>query len=236
MSSEEEEERSKLQIVVARYRENLDWLKNDPFNKYSVIVYNKGGNSDFYKHPHAEEIVLPNIGLEIHSFLFHIINNYDNLAPITAFFQGSIDLPYKYNRAAMTITESIKRNTTILGGGEVFNNIKHDLYNFQADNYQMSHHTNPTTDLNRMPVPCIIRPFGRWYEHLFGDLVTRIMALNHIIAVKKEHILRQPIEFYKNLISFVENAEEGCQPEVVHYFERAWSAIFYPLDDKFNSL
>jgi len=225
-----------LQIVVARYKEHLDWLKTDPFNKYSVIVYNKGGDNDYYKPAHAKEIVLPNSGLEIHSFLYHIITNYDNLAPITAFLQGSIDLPNKYDRAVMTIKESLRRNTTILARKEMLNNIKHDLYNFQMDNYPMSHPTNPTTDRNRATVPCSIRPFGKWYEHLFGDLITKVFAYNHIMAVKKEHILRQPIEYYINLISFVENMEEGRQPEVVHYFERAWSAIFYPLDDEFNSL
>lgn len=225
-----------LQIVVARYKEHLDWLKNDPFNKYSVIVYNKGGDSDYYKPADAKEIVLPNSGLEIHSFLYHIITNYDNLAPITAFFQGSIDLPNKYNRAVMTVKESVRRNTTILARQEMFSNIKHELYNFQMDNYPMSHPTNPSTARNRATVPCSLRPFGKWYEHLFGDLETKVFAHNHIIAVKKEHILRQPIEYYNYLISFVENMEEGRQPEVVHYFERAWSAIFYPLDDEFNSL
>ena len=33
-------------IVVSRYNEKLDWLKDEPFNKYSVIIYNKG-NDEF---------------------------------------------------------------------------------------------------------------------------------------------------------------------------------------------
>ena len=37
----------KLQIVVARYKEQLIWLKEDPFNKYSVVVYNKGGDDNY---------------------------------------------------------------------------------------------------------------------------------------------------------------------------------------------
>ena len=31
-----------IEIVVARYKENIDWLDNPPFNKYKVVCYNKG--------------------------------------------------------------------------------------------------------------------------------------------------------------------------------------------------
>jgi hypothetical protein len=30
-----------IQIVVARYNESVDWINEEPFNKYPVICYNK---------------------------------------------------------------------------------------------------------------------------------------------------------------------------------------------------
>ena len=39
------------EIVVSRYAENLNWLKEEPFNKYTVICYNKGDDDNFYKPP-----------------------------------------------------------------------------------------------------------------------------------------------------------------------------------------
>ena len=36
-------------LVIARYNENLDWLTEEPFNKYNSIVYNKGINDNFNK-------------------------------------------------------------------------------------------------------------------------------------------------------------------------------------------
>jgi hypothetical protein len=222
---------NKLQIVVARYREPLSWLGNYPFNKCPTIVYNKGGNDEFLHAPNITNVInMKNCGLDTHSFLYHIINNYDNLAEITAFFQGSIDLPHKYNRAAETVVESVRRNTTILACCEI-KNMREELYNFTVDQYAMAHSSITHSHHNVVTYPCPIRPFGRWYDSLFGEIETTHFVYNHIIAIKKEHILRRPKEYYEKLMSFVDNIEEGRQPEVVHYFERAWEAIFYPLEE-----
>ena len=228
-------ELDKLQIVVGRYKEPLNWLKDDPFNKYSVIVYNKGNDDNYYKSPNmVKEVVLPNSGLEVHSFLYHIINNYDNLSNITAFFQGSIDIPHKYFRAKHTIEQSVIRNTSVLAVKYKTENVKLDLYDFTIDHYKMSHQTVENNKINEKTYPCKIRPFGKWYEELFGDLVIKNISYQHIIAIKREHILRKPKAYYENLITYLEDIDIGLQPEAVHYFERAWSAIFHPLDENIN--
>lgn len=69
-----------LMLVVARYNENLTWLKNIGHN---YIVYNKG---EKLKIPCVE---LPNIGREAHTFLYHVVANYDNLSEYTVFLQGN---------------------------------------------------------------------------------------------------------------------------------------------------
>ena len=75
----------KTEIVVARYNENLDWLKEIKKSKdLKITVYNKG--KDDIDVPF---ISLPNIGRESHTYLYHIINNYDNLADQTIFCQGN---------------------------------------------------------------------------------------------------------------------------------------------------
>jgi hypothetical protein len=74
----------KTEIVVARYNENLDWLKKIKKSKdIKITVYNKGP-SDI----DVPFIQLPNIGRESHTYLYHIINNYDKLADQTIFCQG----------------------------------------------------------------------------------------------------------------------------------------------------
>jgi hypothetical protein len=70
-----------LEVVVARYNEDVDWVKN---LNYGVTVYNKHAedNELFSKN-------LPNVGREGHTFFYHIVNNYDNLADYVAFVQGN---------------------------------------------------------------------------------------------------------------------------------------------------
>ena len=70
------------QIVVARYNENIDWLNSE---KDHCIIYNKSKPLNI-----PNEIILPNVGRESHTYLYHIIENYDNLSDKTIFFQGNI--------------------------------------------------------------------------------------------------------------------------------------------------
>jgi hypothetical protein len=232
-----------MEIVVTRYKEQLQWLNNNPFNKYPVTIYNKGNDTNIYFSPNIKKIInLPNKGLDVHSFIYHIVNNYDNLSNITAFFQGSIDKrEYKYDRCVKVINESEKKNTTIISCTKE-NNFIFSNKNFILDNYFFSTKDNISENSN-LTYPCKIRPFGEWFHEIFNkwhkpydehiDTYTtnsfNYISYCHIFSIKKEHILRKPKEYYIYLLSFL---NEGLHPEAVHYFERAWSLIFYPLDEE----
>lgn len=69
-------------IVVSRYNEDITWINN--FVNDNVVVYNKGPNNI-----KCESIPLPNIGREAQTFLYHIINSYNNLTEETVFLQGN---------------------------------------------------------------------------------------------------------------------------------------------------
>ena len=69
-----------VELVIARYNEDLSWL-NKVKNK-KITIYNKGESIK------EKYIKLDNIGRESHTYLYHIINNYDNLSDITIFSQG----------------------------------------------------------------------------------------------------------------------------------------------------
>ncbi|ETI21955.1 hypothetical protein G647_06025 [Cladophialophora carrionii CBS 160.54] len=75
-----------LDIVIAHYNESLDWLSS-----YGNVasVYSKGQsppNPSLYRETQA----LPNWGRESHTYLHHIVHNYDSLADVTLFLQGNI--------------------------------------------------------------------------------------------------------------------------------------------------
>ena len=77
----------KIEIVIARYNEDLTWLKKIP-KTIKITIYNKGLDDIKIAGVKYDIIKLPNIGRESHTYLYHIINNYDNLAHKTIFCQG----------------------------------------------------------------------------------------------------------------------------------------------------
>lgn len=108
-------DKNEYELVVARYNENIDWTK--PYNDI-LTVYNKGVPLGM-----ENEIPLPNVGREGHTYLYHIVTNYDKLSQMTVFHQGgapvkgynghhycSIDIDfYLFNKSNvnMVITEKI---------------------------------------------------------------------------------------------------------------------------------
>ena len=69
-----------LEIVVAKYMEDMAWTDAYPEN---VTIYSKDQAADLGKYA-----VLPNLGREGGSYLYHISQRYNHLAEQTLFLQG----------------------------------------------------------------------------------------------------------------------------------------------------
>ena len=67
-------------MVVARYEEDLAWLRRVP-REFAVTIYNKGPNL-------PDTTPLPNLGREAHTYLHHLAEQHAHLADITVFVQG----------------------------------------------------------------------------------------------------------------------------------------------------
>ena len=65
--------RKTVDIVIARYEEDLSWLNELPINYDRLFIYNKGSPITF---PDAYIIELPNLGRESHTYFHHVIHNY----------------------------------------------------------------------------------------------------------------------------------------------------------------
>lgn len=78
-----------MQVVIARYKEDLSWVERE-FPNENVIIYNKGPDDLPNSITSKYKIVsLPNFGRETHTYLYHIVHNYDHLAERTLFLQGN---------------------------------------------------------------------------------------------------------------------------------------------------
>ena len=213
-----------IELVISRYNEDLSWINDDLFNKYAHIIYNKGTNNNFVTNSLTKNIInLKNVGRCDHTYLYHIIQNYDNLADITIFLPGSINMDYKYTKTKMLIDEIEKHNDTVFVGYR-YNNVVEELYNFKLNEWSASNKTNLKLNAESTLHLASIRPFGLWYKSKFGDLKINYVSYWGILGISKRDILQYPKSYYIDLIS---ELEISSNPEVGHYIERSWNAIFF---------
>jgi hypothetical protein len=187
-------------LVIARYLEDISWS-----NKFDVdrFIYNKSLDEI------ENSIKLENIGLEPHTFLYHIINNYDNLSDYTFFLQGT---PHDHD-------PDIENKINSYINGEV-----NDFELIGID------HTTESLKNYSFVIPSHVSCFGcppkypYFYFKAGGQFV-----------ISKEKILSNPIEFYQYLYNlfyldpsdplYVTHGDKSVIG-LPHFFERFWSKIF----------
>ncbi len=77
--------REHLTVVISRYNENIDMFERF---KHNIILYNKGNDEIPHWIDRNFFFQLENLGREGGTYLYHIINNYDNLSEYTIFTQA----------------------------------------------------------------------------------------------------------------------------------------------------
>jgi hypothetical protein len=216
---------NRLEIVISRFNEDLKWTTTGIFNNFTYIVYNKGDNDNFEKSNINKIINLKNVGRCDHTYLYHIINNYNNLSDITLFLPGSLDLPEKNFRATQ-ILYSIKQNPNAVFFGEYCENIQQKFKDFCLSFWKSSNIQNFNKNNEVALHLSEIRPFGEWYKYNFENIISNYVSYWGIFSVDKKDIIQHPLSRYINLIN---QLETSSNPEVGHYIERSWNAIFYPM-------
>jgi hypothetical protein len=215
------QKRPTVDIVIARYEEDLSWLKNLSPEYSKLYIYNKGSPITV-EMPNVHIEALPNLGRESHTYLYHVIDNYNNLADMTFFLPGSVwATERKRQKFVRILTKSkVDFKSTITGiTDKSFINAEKE---FKIDSYTVTNKENrkknPDTRLDKSEY----RPLAVWFSKHFPNESPTCMSYNGIMAVTRESIQKRPIEFYKNLLD--EHSFKNA--EVVHYSERTWKNIF----------
>lgn len=204
-----EQIKNKYSMIIARYNENIDWLI--PF-KDICTIYNKGSN--IVDNNNFNIIDLNNYGRESHTYLYHIINNYDNLAEYNIFFQGKINdhdslrieeyfAPNDFNGFIKKLDVNILKNPI-----KHFGKWKNDLVN---NNMKKSNDTVYNWLINKLNIN-------------LSNVKEISVAWGALFSVSKKIIHQKPKAFYEDLLRYVNyhsNPEEG------HFFERSWHTIFH---------
>jgi hypothetical protein len=216
-----------IDIIIARFNEDLSWTQEAPFNLFKYIVYNKGSNENFIKTNIKQIINIENVGKNDHTYLYHIIKNYDNLSNIIVFFPGSLNMDFKKNKAKKILNNIIKNNySKAYFIGEYHNELKKHFNDFKLDDWTTSDKNNLLLNNESTLKKCVIRPYGKWYTYFFGNIIAHWSTWWGIFSVDKRDIIQHPVERYQRLFQTVNTYSN---PEAGHYIERAWGAIFYPL-------
>lgn len=220
-----------IELVVARYAEDLAWLSSPPYDAVPVVtVYNKGADDCHVRR--GKVVRLPNVGRDMHTYLHHIVHTWDALADVTVFLTGSTAaLPDRAHESAETVRRALATRSGVfpvvplgLPLAEVCGGFHIERHRTSAD---VNAHANPDHALDPSPV----RPFGAWLaahglvEAARAETDTTVRG---IFAVTRDQVRRRPRAFYERLLRDVDHHPS---PEAVHYLERAWLAVFAPVPD-----
>ena len=208
------------EVVIAHYNEDLSWLKDE---LQHATIYSKGGEANSPPVPcHA----LPNIGREGHTYLHHIVANYDTLADVTIFLQGHID-----DHISISLRELKKRSlATKPGHVTTFPFRELELFD-HWDGIPWDNYPSWKKWTSMKSVKAAMTP-GQYWQHFFpGSPVPDCVGFQPgaLFAVHKDTIRRHPHDLYKNLLqTFFLGDMADINPETGHLMERFWLAIWDP--------
>ena len=202
-------------LVIARFNENLDWIKEH--KDYKIIVYNKG--KEILDNENFDVINLKNVGRESHTYLYHIVNNYEKLDDVNIFLQGRIN---DLNSMAFLNPNDYLKNINKFG----FSVSRYGLlgpfhwsWNVGVDKdirYQDKWISN---EISRSNIG-----FRYFAKKLFPDIPLFVAtSYSGCFAVKKDLIKQNEIGFYKKLLNILSKNKDPIEG---HYMERLWCYIF----------
>jgi Protein of unknown function (DUF3431) len=219
-----------IQIVIARYQEDLQWLKEDRFHTFydSLFVYNKAENSDYFNSGEFREITLDNLGCEFNTYYQHIVMNYDNLADITVFILGSSHRVNKKKRVDILLDMvkqqiGTEQKKSVFSCGFIYDSSLHDN-SFTIKEYTFQTEENTDNGHSQKLLLSKIRPLGAWLKEVIGvDKASECMVWNGIFAGAKKDILKRPKKYYETILYHLEVPPNS---EVIHFVERSTCSVF----------
>jgi len=239
----------KVELVLAYYKE-ADQLQRyidaAVEHSYEITIYNKGPVPPKPENPKPKllslkyfslrarrqfpvgtrTINLPNIGVQTHTYLHHIVSRYESLADITIFALGS---GFRGRKKSHKTEWLLKHARQCRGFASAHIYLSaFDDYNFLMPVYKPA--SGSETIENKKAEP---RPLGQWIVKHTGHQLNEknrffIRSTKDTFAVTKEVIRQRPLSYWQELLSQVSNSDEGYNLEVTHFFERAWLLIFFP--------
>ena len=203
-------------LIIARYNENLSWVKS--LKNFKIIIYNKGKALNINSE-NIKVINLKNVGRESHTWIYHIVNNYTNLDEINIFLQGRLDDldcmafkdPNNYLRFIDKNGFSVSRHG-LLGPF-------HWSWNIGIEKDKRYRKKWLNKEISRSKIG-----FRKFSKSLFPEIPLLVnTSYGGCFAIKKDLITNYDLGFYKNLLNILSRHKNPIEG---HYMERLWCYMF----------
>jgi len=201
----------RMQVVVARYREDVSWLEELGL---PARVYDKSGAPG----PDA----LPNVGREAHTYFWHLAYTYPDFPEYTVFLQGSPLAHLEWGTVAelqFLISDAMRSGTGFKGLAR---------YRLRCDGLGRPHDMRDPGHQGQWAGWGKDIPVAEVYARLFAGKVPETFIARGaagLFVVRRERILVRPREFYLLGLALTE-ADPRDENNTGHALERLWQVAF----------
>ena len=199
--------------LVINYYDSLEFkdLLNEIGNDFNVNVYNKSGIELSDLSPNHKQIMTDNIGREGHTYLTHIINNYDNLPDLTIFIQDDFynhlfRLSYFFDKLNENIEKPFYQYPCSWRVGDGYSTISRTI-------------TNGFVELFTMPNNYSIKEFSEKFNLKLPEVYTTETCAHFFVS--KEMILKHSKEKYQEILEWLLSDDRNG-----FVLEHCWYLIF----------
>lgn len=212
-----------LDVVIAHYKEDLSWVDVCLPENCRIFIYTKSNQKPNCKRKHHHKF-LKNVGRDGHTYLYHIINNYDkNNSKNILFVVGSCDLIIKKVVLNMTLNNTgkydfnhifLSRNKYLIKLAEYCSLKYFKIFGYTSTHKNNRHNTNKLikykfNNLNE-------------FTDYFNIKNNYISWMCGIFMIKSNLIKNNSKQYYIKLINHMKQGENLLNG---HLLERSWHSI-----------
>tara|TARA_B100000524_G_C23649939_1_gene369808 strand:- start:1890 stop:2612 length:723 start_codon:yes stop_codon:yes gene_type:complete len=212
-----------LDVVIAHYKEDLSWVDKYLPKNCRIFIYSKSDMIPNCKRKYTHKF-LKNVGREGHTFLYHIINNYDkkNLRKNTIFTCGSIELIHK-KIILLFLLKNIgkyKFNGRLSDTNYFINKLDvNDDKRLLKYGYCSSSKYNKNKNCSLK-----VKKFKNINEFTkFFGLNIKTKSKDGVFMIKTNLIYNRPKSYYQKMIKYLDHADNTMNG---HFLENSWYTIF----------
>ena len=211
-------------VVIAHYKEDLSWVDKMLPKNCRIFIYTKSNEKPNCKRNYIHKY-LKNNGREGNTYLYHIIENYNNkLNKNTLFLPGSCDLLYKKINLYLILKNigkykfnsvNLINNKILIYGDNYF--LLNPMINRKSycSTYKKNKHKDCKLIFYKFKN---INEFKKYF-----NLNNNYICYNGIFSIKTNIIYNRKKNYYIELFNHLNNGDNALNN---HFLERNWYNVF----------